>query len=113
MKKLFLIAFILFQGLCILLTIIKPSKALSPYISGYIIHFLAVSISVILLYLVLESTKHKQALLIAFIYGLFITLAGEYIQSFLSYRTFDYKDIATGIIATSISSSSIFIKNKI
>lgn len=107
MKKLifYSISFLSLQSLIVFLALFNPSKELSPFVSGYPVHFIAVFCSVILLYLTLthEYLSIRYPLLLATLYGFSISIAGEYIQLFISYRSFDYLDMLSGAIATSLA----------
>ena len=111
MKKLliFTSSFLVSQCIIVFLALFKPSANLSPYVSGYPVHMVAVFITVILLYLTLKRLHLPQPKLLASSYGILISVSGELIQSFLPYRSFDIMDIAAGVGATILAIITIIV----
>ena len=71
-------SFVFFQTLIVFLAVFKPSAKLSPFVSGYFVHFIAVFFSVVLLYAMLthDFISFHHPLVASLIYGLLIPILG-------------------------------------
>ena len=78
---------------------IDENNLMDRYFSGYKMHFIAFFFTAMLLFLVLYEIKFGFPVLAAFVYSVFVAVAVEYMQKWLTnYRSFNSYDMLFGIL---------------